>query len=162
MKFYEVLLISDSFCFRPLMIALLYDCLLYEKQGRANVLAGIISIKTSFCRFYYAKQEVILSNHCQSRASANLIIMSTRFSDILFQLVHSLEKSEKRHFKLYIKRSSAKEDLKIIQLFDALDKMKEYDELILLKKFRALQNPVGQFKESFVQTTVASFVVENI
>src|SRR6187551_3235470 len=60
--------------------------------------------------------------------------MSNRFSDILFQLVHSLEKSEKRHFKLYIKRSSSKEDLKIIRLFDALDKMPDYDEKLLLKK----------------------------
>jgi hypothetical protein len=60
--------------------------------------------------------------------------MSNRSSDILFQLIKSLEKSEKRHFKLYIKRSSAKEDLKIIQLFDALDKLKEYDEKSLLKK----------------------------
>ncbi|PWU00731.1 MAG: hypothetical protein C5B52_08395 [Bacteroidetes bacterium] len=60
--------------------------------------------------------------------------MSNRFSDILFQLVHSLEKSEKRHFKLYIKRSSAKEDLKIIQLFDTLDKLGEYDEKLILKK----------------------------
>ncbi len=60
--------------------------------------------------------------------------MSTRFSDILFQLIHSLEKSEKEHFKLYIKRNSAKEDLKIVQLFDALDKMQEYDEKLLLKK----------------------------
>jgi hypothetical protein len=60
--------------------------------------------------------------------------MSNRSSDILFQLIKSLEKAEKRHFKLYIKRSSAKEDLKIIQLFDAVDKMKEYDERILLKK----------------------------
>jgi hypothetical protein len=54
--------------------------------------------------------------------------MSNRSSDILFQLIHSLEKSEKRHFKLYIKRSSAKEDLKIVQLFDAIDKLQEYDE----------------------------------
>lgn len=61
-------------------------------------------------------------------------MMANRFTDTLFQLVHSLEKSEKRHFKLYIKRSSAKEDLKIIQLYDALDKMEEYDEKILLKK----------------------------
>jgi hypothetical protein len=61
-------------------------------------------------------------------------MMPNRFSDILFQLVHSLEKAEKRHFKLYIKRSSAKEDLKIIQLYDALDKMQEYDEKLLLKK----------------------------
>ena len=43
-------------------------------------------------------------------------IMPTRYTDTLFQLVHSLEKSEKRAFKLYIKRNSAKEDLKIIQL----------------------------------------------
>jgi hypothetical protein len=60
--------------------------------------------------------------------------MSNRSTDILFQLIKSLEKAEKRHFKLYIKRSSAKEDLKIIQLFDALDKLPEYDEKALLKK----------------------------
>ncbi len=67
--------------------------------------------------------------------------MSTRFSDILFQLIHSLEKSEKRHFKLYIKRNSAKEDLKIVQLFDALDKMQEYDEKLLLKKLPGTEKP---------------------
>jgi hypothetical protein len=60
--------------------------------------------------------------------------MANRFADSLFQLIHSLQKSEKRNFKLYIKRSSAKEDLKIIQLFDALDKLGEYDEKVLLKK----------------------------
>ncbi len=64
----------------------------------------------------------------------NLTMMPNRFSDILFQLVHSLEKSEKRHFKLYIKRSSAKEDLKIIHLFDTIDKVHEYDEKLILKK----------------------------
>ena len=68
-------------------------------------------------------------------------MMSNRLTDTLFQLIHSLEKSEKRHFKLYIKRSSAKEDLKIIQLFDALDKLKEYDEKLLLKKLPAIQKP---------------------
>ncbi|MFI5187077.1 MAG: hypothetical protein ACHQF0_10155 [Chitinophagales bacterium] len=60
--------------------------------------------------------------------------MANRFADSLFQLVHSLQKSEKRNFKLYIKRSSAKEDLKIIQLFDAIDKLNEYDEKQFLKK----------------------------
>jgi len=68
-------------------------------------------------------------------------MMSNRFSDILFQLVHTLEKSEKRHFKLYIKRSSAKEDLKIIQLFDVLDKMQEYDEKLLFKKLPFVTKP---------------------
>ena len=67
--------------------------------------------------------------------------MANRFSDTLFQLIHSLEKSEKRHFKLYIKRSSTKEDLKIVQLFDALDKLSDYDEKQLLKKLPGTQKP---------------------
>jgi hypothetical protein len=67
--------------------------------------------------------------------------MANRFSDTLFQLIHSLEKSEKRHFKLYIKRSSAKEDLKIVQLFDALDKLNDYDEKNLLKKLPGIEKP---------------------
>ena len=65
--------------------------------------------------------------------------MSNRSTDILFQLIHSLEKSEKRHFKLYIKRSSSNENLKIIQLFDAIDKLKEYDDKLLLKKLPDIQ-----------------------
>lgn len=67
--------------------------------------------------------------------------MANLVSDTLFQLVHSLEKSEKRHFKLYIKRSSAKEDLKIIRLFDALDKLSEYDEKQLLKSLSDITKP---------------------
>lgn len=68
-------------------------------------------------------------------------MMSNRSTDTLFQLIKSLEKSEKRNFKLYIKRSSAKEDLKIIQLFDALDKLADYDERLLLKKMHAVEKP---------------------
>src|SRR5437868_6392805 len=67
--------------------------------------------------------------------------MANRFSDTLFQLIHSLEKAEKRHFKLYIKRSSSKEELKIVQLFDAIDKMKDYDEKPLLKKLNGMTKP---------------------
>jgi hypothetical protein len=65
--------------------------------------------------------------------------MPNRSADTLFQLIHSLEKSEKRHFKLYIKRSSANDDLKIVQLFDAIDKMQEYDDASLVKKVPAIK-----------------------
>ena len=83
--------------------------------------------------------------------------MSNRFSDILFQLVHTLEKSEKRHFKLYIKRSSAKEDLKIIQLFDALDKMSEYDETFLLKKLSNItKSQLANLKNHLYKELLAS------
>jgi len=67
--------------------------------------------------------------------------MPNHNSDTLFQLIHSLEKSEKRHFKLYIKRSSAKEDLKIVRLFDALDKLTEYDEKHMMKSLKGFTKP---------------------
>ena len=68
-------------------------------------------------------------------------MMSNRFTDALFTLIKSLEKAEKRHFKLYIKRSSANEELKIVQLFDAIDKLEEYDEKYLLKKLSPITKP---------------------
>ncbi len=60
--------------------------------------------------------------------------MPNRSSDALFQLVQSLERSEKRNFKLYMTRNSASGDLKVVHLFDALEKMKQYDEELLLLK----------------------------
>lgn len=60
--------------------------------------------------------------------------MPNRSADTLFQLIRSLKKGEKRNFKLYVQRNTANEDLRIVQLFDAIDKMKEYDEAQLLKK----------------------------
>ncbi|HEY4064811.1 MAG TPA: hypothetical protein VGM30_23065 [Puia sp.] len=65
--------------------------------------------------------------------------MPNRSSDALFQLIKSLEKSEKRNFKLYITRNSASGDLKSIQLFDALDKMEEYDEVQLLSRNKGIR-----------------------
>lgn len=83
--------------------------------------------------------------------------MSNRSTDSLFQLIKSLHKAEKRHFKLYIKRSSAKEDLKIVELFDALDKLAEYDERILLKKLPSIQKPqLNNIKTHLYKQVLAS------
>ncbi|MEJ7586180.1 MAG: hypothetical protein WKI04_01335 [Ferruginibacter sp.] len=60
--------------------------------------------------------------------------MPNRSTDPLFQLIKSLEKSEKRNFKLYATRNSSSEELKSVQLFDAMDRMDDYDEDILLRK----------------------------
>jgi hypothetical protein len=83
-------------------------------------------------------------------------MMANRSNDILFQLIHSLEKSEKRHFKLYIKRSSGNEDLKIVQLFDALDKMQDYDEKILLKKVPFTKSQLSNLKTHLYKQLLAS------
>jgi hypothetical protein len=47
-------------------------------------------------------------------------------SDQLFDLVHSLKKEEKRHFKLYAKKY--KKASNYLQLFDAIANLKHYDE----------------------------------
>src|SRR5215468_9684482 len=65
--------------------------------------------------------------------------MPNRSTDALFQLIKSLEKSEKRNFKLYVQRNSSSEELKIVQLFDALDKLNEYNEEQLLRKNKSIK-----------------------
>lgn len=65
--------------------------------------------------------------------------MPNRSTDALFQLIHSLQKSEKRNFKLYVKRNSSNQALKIVQLFDAIDKMASYDEQLLLSKTASIK-----------------------
>lgn len=83
--------------------------------------------------------------------------MPNRSTDILFQLIKSLEKAEKRHFKLYIQRSSGKQDLKIVRIFDALDKQKEYDEEKLLKKLSGITKPqLANLKSHLYKELLAS------
>ncbi len=65
--------------------------------------------------------------------------MPNRSTDTLFQLIKTLEKSEKRNFKLYANRNSSSEELKGVQLFNALDKMEFYDEASLLKKNKGIK-----------------------
>src|SRR5262245_2997429 len=60
--------------------------------------------------------------------------MPNRSADTLFQLITSLEKSEKRNFKLCVNTNSSVSHLKFLKVFDAMDSMKEYDEALLLKK----------------------------
>jgi hypothetical protein len=60
--------------------------------------------------------------------------MPNRSNNALFLLIKSLKKSEKRNFKLFANRNSETDNLKTVKLFDALDKMEDYNEAQLLKK----------------------------
>lgn len=83
--------------------------------------------------------------------------MANRPTDILYQLIRSLEKSEKRHFKLYITRSSGNEDLKIVKLFDVIDKLDPYDEKVLLKKMKGVTKPqLSNLKSHLYKEVLAS------
>ncbi|MFC2148233.1 hypothetical protein ACFLR9_06660 [Bacteroidota bacterium] len=59
--------------------------------------------------------------------------MTNAHKDALFVLVKSLSKSEKRQFKLYVGRLGVNTDAKFLALFNLLDKLKTYDERVILE-----------------------------
>ncbi|MCC7429997.1 hypothetical protein IT568_04050 [bacterium] len=59
-----------------------------------------------------------------------------QISDDLFLLIKSLDKSEKRYFKLYASRHILKGESIQIQLFDAIESQEIYDEAKILNKFK--------------------------
>ncbi len=64
--------------------------------------------------------------------------MPNRSNNALLLLIKSLRKSEKRNFKLFANRNAETDNLKTVKLFDALDKMDDYNEVLLLKKNKAI------------------------
>ena len=64
--------------------------------------------------------------------------MANQPNDHLYQLIKSLSKAEKRSFKIYATRNSPG-DAKFIQLFDAVDKAKDYDEEVIITKITDLK-----------------------
>jgi len=59
--------------------------------------------------------------------------MTNVTKDSLFVLIKSLSKSEKRQFKLYVGRLGVNTDAKFLALFNLLDKVKDYNEKIILE-----------------------------
>ncbi len=59
-------------------------------------------------------------------------------SDQLFDLIHSLKKEEKRHFKLYSKKYARASDY--LRLFDAMGNLKHYDEACLREQLSGVQS----------------------
>lgn len=60
--------------------------------------------------------------------------MSKAQKDILVQLIQSLTKAEKRHFKLYCRRNASGADPLFLQLFELIDRHKQYDEDQILER----------------------------
>ncbi len=87
----------------------------------------------------------------------NIFTMPNRSANSLFQLIKSMEKSEKRNFKLFVKRNYSGGKLKIIQLFDAMDRMKEYDEKQLLKRNKGIsKKQLSNIRASLYKQILAS------
>ncbi len=65
--------------------------------------------------------------------------MPKQKNDHLLQLIRSLTKAEKRHFRLFAQRNQSTETLLFLQLFDYLDQRGEYDEAAILKKLPTIK-----------------------
>ena len=60
--------------------------------------------------------------------------MPKQKTDDLIQLIKSMTRAEKRHFRLFVKRNQSSEDILFLKLFDFLDKKQAYNEPLILKK----------------------------
>lgn len=65
--------------------------------------------------------------------------MSKAKSDGLFQLIKSLNRTEKRYFKLYVDSIGGNTPKKYIKLFDLIDQQDEFDEERILAKEKSLK-----------------------
>ena len=82
---------------------------------------------------------------------------------LLFELVHSLTKSEKRSFKLFAKRSGATSDAKFIRLFDAMERLDTYDEPAIRKRLSGVSNTqFANLKSHLYRQILASLRLSNL
>ncbi|MEZ5044938.1 MAG: hypothetical protein R2828_33880 [Saprospiraceae bacterium] len=65
--------------------------------------------------------------------------MPKQKTDDLIQLIKSLTRAEKRHFRLFVRRNQSSDDILFLQLFDFLDHHKIYDEHLILKKLPGIK-----------------------
>ncbi|NML68668.1 hypothetical protein HHL23_02490 [Chryseobacterium sp. RP-3-3] len=76
--------------------------------------------------------------------------------DFLFVLIKSLATSEKRQFKLYVNRLGINVDAKFLLLFSELDKMKEYDEHIIIEKKISTKQQLSNLKAHLYKQILVS------
>ena len=83
--------------------------------------------------------------------------MSNKNSDQLFQLIQSLNKGEKRHFKLYASRHKGGENAKFLKLFDLINNQTNYNEQKILSKDKTLKpSQLPNLKQNLYRQIMAS------
>ncbi|MCF6278884.1 MAG: hypothetical protein L3J14_00890 [Flavobacteriaceae bacterium] len=82
--------------------------------------------------------------------------MSIRKKDVLFTLVKSLSKSEKRQFKLYVGRLEGNSNANFIALFNIMDKSLMYDEHLILQKTNIKKQQLSNSKAHLYKQLLVS------
>lgn len=83
--------------------------------------------------------------------------MPNRQNDALHQLIQALSKAEKRNFKLFMHRNNGGKDLKVTDLFDAIDAQENYDDERILKKLKSVnKSQLANMKTHLYRQVLAS------
>ena len=82
--------------------------------------------------------------------------MTNAHKDALFVLVKSLSKSEKRQFKLYVGRLGVNADAKFLALFNLMDKIKHYDEKVILESGIVKKSQLSNLKAHLYKQVLVS------
>ena len=83
--------------------------------------------------------------------------MANESNDAVFQLIKSLTRTEKRHFRLFANRQGSTEGLKFLQLFDAFDAAAHYDEERVLAQVPAIRKvQLANLKANLYRQLLAS------
>ena len=82
--------------------------------------------------------------------------MTNAHKDALFVLVKSLSKSEKRQFKLYVGRLGVNTDAKFLALFNLMDKVKKYDEKVILESGIVKKSQLSNLKAHLYKQILVS------
>ncbi|MEO0731681.1 MAG: hypothetical protein AAFZ52_02520, partial [Bacteroidota bacterium] len=82
--------------------------------------------------------------------------MPTQVKDQLWRLVKSLNKAEKRNFKLYATRAGSTKESKFIQLFDLLDRLDGPDDKVVMDRLSLTNGQYSNLKRHLNQQLLTS------
>jgi len=82
--------------------------------------------------------------------------MAIEQKDVLFTLVKSLSKSEKRQFKLYVGRLGGNSEANFISLFNLLDKVSAFNDDLILKKTNIKKQQISNTKAHLYKQILVS------
>ncbi|MCI1189964.1 hypothetical protein MON38_21275 [Hymenobacter sp. DH14] len=86
--------------------------------------------------------------------------MPNKSQEPVFQLIKSLTRTEKRHFRLFTSRPGASEDLKFLLLFDALDALDTADDAAVMAQVPSLKRvQLANLKANLYRQLLASLRV---
>src|SRR6476619_5587614 len=86
--------------------------------------------------------------------------MPTKSQEPVFQLIKSLTRTEKRHFRLFTNRPGASENLKFLLLFDALDALETSDDAAVMAQVPSLKRvQLANLKANLYRQILASLRV---